>query len=305
MVLNLVVKNVKGVGILRIITLVENTLLENPNLIKEHGLSMLIETSKEKILFDTGQSDAFVKNAAKLNIDLNTISHIVLSHAHYDHSNGLKFLLEKINSKPTLIVAKDFFNNSNKFYKTVNTKDGIINEELNYIGVNFSKEFILAKKIDVHYVEQDTLSISPTITVHRNFSKANNFEKINENMKLKLNNDFIIDSFKDEIAIAIETEKGLLLLVGCSHCGIINTIETIKNRTNKNIYGVIGGTHLIEADENRIDKTLEYFKNINLEFIGLSHCTGKKALDILKSKSNNYTICSTGKILDFTEIEIS
>lgn len=290
---------------MRIITLVENTLLDNSNLIKEHGLSMLIETSKGKILFDTGQSDALVKNAAELNIDLNSISHIVLSHAHYDHSNGLKFLLEKISSKPILIVAKEFFYNSNKFYKSVHTKDGIVNEDLNYIGVNFSKEFIQSKKIDVHYVENDTLKISETITVHRNFSRTNNFEIINENMKVKLNNHFFADYFTDEIAIAIETKKGLLLLVGCSHCGIINTIETIKNRTNKHIYGVIGGTHLIEADEDRIDKTLEYFKNINMEFIGLSHCTGKRALDILKLKSNNYTICSTGKILDFTEIELS
>ncbi|KOA19438.1 ribonuclease BN [Clostridium homopropionicum DSM 5847] len=290
---------------MRIFTLVENTLLDNSNLIKEHGLSMLIETSKGKILFDTGQSDAFVKNAAKLKIDLNTITHIVLSHAHYDHSNGLKFLLEKINSKPILIVAKDFFNNSNKFYKSVNTKNGIVNEELSYIGVNFTKEFIQSKKIDINYVEKDTLNISKAITVHRNFFTSNAFERINENMQLKLGENFIVDPFKDEIAIAIETKKGLLLLVGCSHCGIINTIETIKNRTNKNIYGVIGGTHLIEADEDRIDKTLEYFKNINLKFIGLSHCTGKKALDILKIKSNNYTICSTGKILDFTEIEIS
>lgn len=289
---------------MKIITLIEDTLGEDLSLIREHGLSIFIETPYGNILFDTGQSNNLIKNAKTLNIDLNSIKYIILSHAHYDHSNGLKPLLDSITSKPSLYVSKYFFNNQGKYYETQlkNSVDASQNKQLKYIGVNFHKEFILNKGITINYITDNSLNLTPNITIHTNFHKNCSFETINKNMKVKLNDTIVLDSFKDEVALSIDTKKGLLILVGCSHPGIINILETIRRRSNRNIYGVIGGTHLIEADESRIERTIEYFNDMNIELIGVSHCTGNKAIEQFKRQSKNFFINSTGKVLDISDI---
>ncbi|MBE6043392.1 MAG: MBL fold metallo-hydrolase [Clostridium thermopalmarium] len=277
---------------MKIVTLIENTLGDNSSLIKEHGLSIFIETEESNILFDTGQSGNFILNAEKLNINLNKVDFIVLSHGHYDHTGGMKPLLEYIQTKPKLYVSQYFFLNSQKYYLLDASKSN-----LKYIGIDFNESYILDKNIPINYINSYSYALTPKINIISNFQRSCNFESLNKNMKIKINNKFYNDSFDDEIALTIDTEKGLLVIVGCSHLGIVNIVDSIIKRTNKKIYGIIGGTHLIEADTHRISKTIQYLKDMNIQLIGVSHCTGKNAIETLKKETDKLFINYTGKTI--------
>lgn len=279
---------------MRIITLIENTLGENTNLVKEHGLSMFIETSEGNILFDTGQSGNFILNAEELNVDLDKIDYIVLSHAHYDHTGGIRPLLDLIHCKPKLYVSKYFFADSERYH--INSS-----EEFNpkYIGINFHENYILNKGIPINYINESITPITSKAGIVTNFNENCDFETINESMKIKIHDKFYTDTFRDEIVITIDTDKGILVLLGCSHPGVVNIIDTIRKRTGRKIYGIIGGTHLIEADETQIDKTIDYLKSLDIQLIGVSHCTGKKALEKFKIRIDDLYVNYTGKIIKF------
>lgn len=274
---------------MKITTLIENFKGEDSKLYNEHGLSMFIETPECKILFDTGKSGDFVYNAKMLNIDLSKIDYLVLSHAHYDHCNGVKRLLQTYDAKPQLVVSKYFFQNIKKYH---------LREGYKYIGPNFTKNYIESKNIKINYVD-DFMKINKDITVFSNFSRTNNFENLNLAMKVKVDDEYVVDTFKDEIALTIDTQKGLLIILGCSHLGVVNIINSIKQRTNKNIYGIIGGTHLVEASKERIDETINYLNSLDIKLIGTSHCTGDMAVNMIKEGCSNFFVNRTG-----TQIQI-
>ena len=108
------------------------------------------------------------------------------------------------------------------------------------------------------------------------------------------------DSFTDEIAVALDTEKGLVVIVGCSHPGIMNILKTIEKRSGKKICGIVGGTHLMEADEERLEKTIADLKEMNINFIAVSHCTGEDNLEIIKENfGEKFIFNCTGNVIRF------
>jgi len=280
---------------LKITTLIEDSLEHNKNLTREHGLSFFIQYSKLNILFDTGKSENFIKNAKDMDIDLNKTNYIIISHAHYDHGNGLKSFTQNFTIRPKIILSKYFFSNGKKYYYN---KDSVKSDKkLHYIGVNFDEKFLKENSFKVQYITSDETEIEKGIYVFTNFKSYYDFEKLNSNMRVKTDENFQIDNFKDEICIGMDTPKGLLILLGCSHPGILNMIKSIEIKSNKNIFGIIGGTHLMEASRDRIEKTIEEFKKMNIEILGASHCTGAVAYSQLKTSCDNFFVNSTGSSL--------
>lgn len=284
---------------MKITTLIENSQDESQKLKYEHGLSMFIQTDKCNILFDTGKTGDFIDNAEKLNIDLKTTDALVLSHAHYDHCGGVKRLLQTYNIKPKFIVSEHFFEKSDRYhYSNGKLKSDFSNEAgYTYVGINFDEQYIKDRHIPINFVQSNILKITDDVFAFSNFTKYFNFEKTNPNMKLKIHDKYVIDTFNDEIALGLKTQNGLVILLGCGHPGFLNMINTIHERTHDKISGVIGGTHLIEADEDRIFKSIDYLNNASLNILGLSHCTGEKAVTLFSKKCKNYFINRTGTIL--------
>lgn len=276
---------------LKITTLIENKPGINTELYYEHGLSLYIEAGKIKILFDTGQSGDFIKNAEILKVDLSKIDYVLLSHGHYDHSGGFEKFVSKFKEPYKLIVGKDFFNSKYKLIEEVNYK---------YNGNSFDEEFISRNNISIKYIKDDIYYISENIMVFSNFKSSNNFELLNPKFKIKNNKKYVLDKFSDEISLAVKTDKGLVVIVGCSHVGIVNILETIMRRTNMYIYGVVGGTHLVEADDLRLNKTIDFLNKNNIKILRMSHCTGEKAVKEIKSQfGEKFVYNNTGNIISF------
>lgn len=283
---------------MKITTLIENVQDDKKELKSEHGLSMFIETKDYNILFDTGKSGDFIDNAHKLNVDLKNIDILVLSHAHYDHCGGVKRLLEDYDIKPKLIVSEHFFEKSNRYYYSDGTLKSDFSKIIGYndVGINFDEAYIRSKGITIDFVKNNVLKISDEIFVFSNFNKKYNIEKINENMKVKIGDKYIIDQFEDEIALGVKTSKGIVILLGCSHPGFLNMISTIGETFNEKVYAIIGGSHLVEADDSRIKKSIEYLNKLDIEMIGLSHCTGEKSVNEISKNCRGFFYNKTGTI---------
>ncbi|PRR79498.1 MBL fold metallo-hydrolase [Clostridium vincentii] len=274
----------------KITTLIENNADDNNILFNEHGLSLYIEIDEMKLLIDTGESGDFIKNAEKLKVNLNNLDYVLLSHGHYDHTGGFKRLVEKVGNPFKLIVGEKLFYDK---YALVET------ENYRFVGNPFDKDYIEQNNIPIKYMKEDLFYINENIMVISNFEKNNDYEFVNKMFYIEKDGKYIPDNFPDEIALAIKTEKGLFVIVGCSHVGICNILETIVKRTGMPIYGVLGGTHLIEADETRIEKTINYFKEKDISILAFSHCTGEKATEKIKEKlGEKYLYNNTGNIIE-------
>lgn len=246
-------------------TLIENTLGEHLQLHAEHGLSFYVEAGERKFIFDTGSSNLFLKNAELLGIDLKVVDSVFISHGHYDHSGGYNdFRAFRGAEGSELFVRPGFFDK----------KYGIKNNSVQFLGNAFTREEIEAEGVKVNVLTDNVVEVFPNVFSISGFERNCEIEKVNPRFMIERGEEREIDDFSDEQSIVIRSLKGLVVLVGCSHPGIINILETVKKNFDEKIYAVIGGTHLVEADDARLEYTTEYIINEGIPMVGFSHCSG-------------------------------
>ncbi len=271
---------------LNITILVDNETTKS-NLETEHGFSVLLESNEGIILFDTGQSDMIIRNAKALDIDLSKIDYIILSHGHYDHTGGLEAVLKETNN--VLVCA-----HQDVFGKKYGKKD-FGNE---YIGIDTINNFLInsaqaqfnkkPKKLTEHFLLSGEIPYFVS------------FERPTENFIIQKETNFIPDSFIDEQALIISTEKGLVVIVGCAHRGLINTLYYAKEITKEeHIFLAIGGTHLGNATQERLDLTVEALRELKVEHLGLSHCTGLTSYEYIRDKLGEDIVFYAGAGMEF------
>ncbi len=271
---------------MRITTLIENSRGEHLSLRVEHGISFLIENEMHSILFDTGQSSSFITNAAKLGLDLGKLTHVVLSHGHYDHSGGLQALVDTFPGFE-LVMGQGFFE----------PKYAVFNDSHEFLGNDFDEEYLKKQMVPYRFAEKQITEITPGVYVITRFNRTNADEVINPRFVLRRNNVFVEDKFEDEVLLAVDTPKGVVVVLGCSHPGMKNMLETVSSLFERPIYAVLGGTHLVESSDESLEKSLEYLGGQRIQVIGVSHCTGQKAMDILGSSSSRFFHNRTGSSL--------
>ena len=288
---------------LKITTLIENMPDDAGELACEHGLSLLLEYAGKKILFDTGQTGAFLDNAQKLGKDVNAVDYIVISHGHYDHSGGVIRLMGKLGTtddslvtgelratRPIPIyVGEEFFG---KKYKHLS--DG----SYRYNGNGFEESDLPTEQVSLQKITADTTYLEKDIILFKNFKRYTDFEKPNPKFMVeKEASIYEQDDFRDELALALRTSKGLVLVVGCSHVGIVNILRTVMERTGEKVYCVLGGTHLVEADEGRLDKTMTALRDCGISQIAVSHCTGEPGMERVEQEfGDNFVKNNTGHV---------
>ncbi|MFC1967001.1 MBL fold metallo-hydrolase [Chloroflexota bacterium] len=256
---------------LTITTLSENT-ASRGNLLAEWGLSILIETDSVSILLDTGQSISASYNADILGVDLSKIDKIVLSHGHQDHTGGLRQVLRKMRKEVEVIAHPDIW--AAKYSRRQGQEDRyagipIQRQELESLGARFN---LTTKPVEMTDNIMTTGEV-PMVT---------DFEEINTNLFVKEGADFKPDKLLDDQAIIVNTELGLVIILGCAHRGIINTLHHAQKLTGvKQICAVFGGCHLIGTSEERIRQTISALKDLGVPRIGVSHCTGLPAAAVM------------------------
>lgn len=251
---------------LTITALVENS-VNRRGLLAEHGLSFLIESGSHRILFDTGQGLALRHNVKYLNVDLKTIDAVALSHGHYDHTGGLTFALNAMNT-PRLYAHPEAFS-----LKYTRNSDGTARE----VGMNAGNKIAAHELTEVIPVEDKT-EISPGFFFTGSIPRTTHFEDIGGPF-FKDPECQIPDELPDDQAAFLETEKGTVVILGCAHSGIINTLRFIQSLTgNRPIHTVIGGMHLIHADANRMNRTIDALREMNIQQLIPCHCTGLSAI---------------------------
>lgn len=258
---------------MKIKVLIDN--ISKNSLFKEWGLSVFIEYNDKKYLLDSGSSEKFSKNAEKMGINLSEVDYGILSHAHYDHANGIEKFF-KLNNTAQFFLRKGVGENCYHHHFWIFNK---------YIGIKkgwlkkYSKRFCF---VDGKYKIDDGVYLLPHST--------EGLQKIGERAHLyvKENHRVVPDSFKHEQSLIFETEKGLVIFNSCSHGGadtIIN--ETKQAFPDKNIYGIIGGFHLFHLPDDSIRDFATRVRNTGINYVVTGHCTGQRAFEILHEELGN------------------
>ena len=269
--------------------LCENCVFGNSGALAEHGWSVYIESDQGNFLFDTGQGMAIINNARHFNKDLSTIKGIMISHHHYDHTGGLLNVLEQV-GKVNVYSHPDLFKNSY-----------VIDEgkERN-IGIPFRREILENKGAQFKF-NTGFREIAPGLMLSGEIPRLTEYEKGDKKLLLKTDEGYTRDLVLDDQTLVATTEKGLVIILGCSHSGIINIINHIIDKTGKTrIRTIIGGTHLGPASEETKEKTIQALKKFDIEKIGVSHCTGlETSMRLFQEFGDRFFFCNVG-----TEVEI-
>lgn len=248
---------------LSLTVLVENT-AAGRGLLGEHGLSYLIETDDSRILFDTGQGFVLKHNAQYLGISLQELDAVVLSHGHYDHAGGLMTVLEECNPTKLFLhpaAIKPKF--SNRYGE---------------IGSPIQDRAILEQKFSqLIWTEQPT-EIIPGVSVTGTIPRTHPLEDTGGVFWQDADHEQV-DLIPDDQSLFMDTPQGLVVVLGCAHSGVINTLNYIAEITGKDkFYAVIGGMHLLNASRDRLQATAEILRQYQVQIIGANHCTGMNAI---------------------------
>ena len=260
-------KTVKG----RVTILTDNVVPGKSEAIGEHGFSAYIETGRGNFLFDTGKGRTVVHNALVFQKDLARINKIVLSHGHGDHTGGLPGVLLLQGKKMT-----DIYAHPHVFAYKFRKKDG----KETYGGISFTRGYLEKMGarfiLNEGYVEiEDGIFMTgevPRETPFEGGDMANRFVRLD-------NGEIVPDIIQDDQSMAIYTEKGLMIVLGCAHAGIINTLDHIIKKSGVDkIYGIVGGTHIGFSGEVQLSESIKALKSYNIQHLVPSHCTGLAAI---------------------------
>ena len=267
--------------------LVEDTGSEHKALRSEHGLSLYVDLPSMTLLFDCGATGLAFENAPLMHPDLSKIDAVVISHSHYDHAGGFPKLLSHVKPR-TLYTGEGFWDE--KF----GVSDGGL--KYTYLGAGFGADDVLRWGVR-HVVCTDTLELSPEAWLMSGFRRTHDFETIPA--RFVCGNDHHADDFRDEVCLVLREGDGVAVVTGCSHPGILNIVETVHERLGLPVTSVVGGTHLMEASDERIDRTLAELQGMGMHRMALCHCSGEAVRKRLSKMGGRGCPLGTGDMLYF------
>ena len=254
-----------------ITVLVENS-ASRSDLEAEHGLSLWIEADGLRILFDTGQSAAFLANAGRLGVQVSDADALVLSHGHYDHSGGLAsvrsdFEPPRVYLHPAAVLPK---------YRQCDRPPH------KYIGMPPASAAVIDRMHDRVIWTQAPTRISERIAVTGHIPRDSDFEDVGGPF-FQDPQCSSPDLMPDDQALWIDTPEGLIICVGCCHAGLVNTLNYARCVSGKpTVRAIIGGFHLISASPQRLEHTLKALRALSPGVVAACHCTGDRAVQALR-----------------------
>ncbi len=259
--------------------LVENT-TPSSALIGEYGFSARLLIDNHNILFDTGSNDALFINSTALRIDLAQVEEIIISHGHYDHTGAVMPFLKKYG-------GRKIYAHSGIFPRRLVSRTG---GHVVDIGCKFAYQE--AVDAGAEFVFTDTFTeIHPGLYLTGEIPRLTKYEDVGGDFVFEKADQLYKDLLPDDMAMVIDHPEGLIIISGCSHSGMINTLEHCRQKTGRSkVLAYVGGTHLMNASQERLKNTIEAVRMYEVQKLIIGHCTGFYAAAELYNSLGKQTV---------------
>ncbi len=230
----------------------------------EHGFSLLLEHDNRRVLFDTGASSAVVSNLGLLGVHPCAIDMIVVSHGHYDHTGGLYSVLQHAEKKMPVSAHPHIFQPR---YST--------GKQRHFVGIPHKREQLTELGADWRFSERP-LELLPGLWISGEIPRESGFESVDSTLVVPdAEGCDCQDDLPDDLSLFYFSPKGLVVISGCTHSGLVNTVRWgLKLTGASRLAGWVGGTHLGPASAAQQEKTIGELESLSPDFIAANHCTG-------------------------------
>ena len=258
--------------------------------IGEHGFACFLETDHGNYLFDTGQGLGIMANAAVLHKDLTSLRAIMISHGHYDHCGGLPSVLKQRG-------PVDVFGHPEMFRRREITRKGRVFD----IGIPYRRNYLqgLGARFRLH---RELTEVGPGIHLSGEVPRKTAFEKGDPQMTGWDADGKALtpDPLNDDLSLLVESAKGLIVILGCAHAGLVNILDhATATMGRERVYAIIGGTHLGFSPSRHMDAILAAIDRYDIQKIGVSHCTGfVNAARLHSALGERFFFGSVGSVLE-------
>lgn len=236
-----------------------------------HGLAMLLRTPAGRVIFDTGDSDETWENADAMGIDLAQVCCVALSHGHYDHTNGLPPLLQRLGG--VMVTA-----HPDVFQPRYADRGG---GEREYIGMPATREELEATGA-VFRLSADPVPVAPGIITTGSIRRVSDLAPVSPHLLVERNGSVVEDDFIDDLSLIARSDEGDVLLTGCAHAGLVNIVAHATELTGRCPTSIAGGTHLARESEERIKLVAEDIYERGVRQVVPMHCSGERGADLLE-----------------------
>lgn len=273
---------------MKITCVVDDRAPRDSKLKAEHGISFFVESGDGRVLFDTGRSGpVLMHNMAQLGIEPQQIEALILSHAHNDHTGGLLGLLDRVGGIP-LHAHPNLF--CDRFQKT--------DTGPRQVGPAMERDALAARV--VLRLSTEPVEVIPGVWTTGEISARPEAEGRSPYHIVRQGTEWIPDPYRDDLSVVLKTDTGLVLLCGCCHAGLLNTLAHVRRVFDEVPVAVVGGTHLVHADGPAMERIVVKLQDYGPPKLWVGHCTSERVFLALKAAFGDaVALCQTGTVLSF------